>query len=211
LKELYLLSGLGADKRVFDFLDLRDYKLNFIDWKKPDGNESLDQYASRLKAQITANRPVLIGVSFGGIVALEIGKLIKAEKIILISSAKGNKDIPGVFRFAGAMRLDTIVPSRLLKTANPLLYWFFGVRRGEHKAILKEIIQDTDTEFLKWAVRKIVTWTNELQFHNVVSIHGTKDRLLPHRNPEYSIKGGGHLMIMERSAEITRTIRKILE
>ena len=40
-KILYLLSGLGADKRVFDFLDLSDYDIFHIAWIPPLKSESL--------------------------------------------------------------------------------------------------------------------------------------------------------------------------
>ena len=85
MREIYLLSGLGADERVFDFLDLSQYKVNYIRWIIPLKNELITDYASRLCTQIHSARPLLIGVSFGGMIAIEIGKLIPTEKIILIS------------------------------------------------------------------------------------------------------------------------------
>jgi hypothetical protein len=48
MKEIYLLSGLGADKRVFEFLDLSDFKVNHVDWVEPMDKESIESYAQRL-------------------------------------------------------------------------------------------------------------------------------------------------------------------
>lgn len=55
MKELFLISGLGADRRVFEFLDLREYKLNFIEWIQPLRNESIESYARQLLDQIHRN------------------------------------------------------------------------------------------------------------------------------------------------------------
>ena len=68
MNTVYLLSGLGADKRVFEFLDLSDFKVNHIDWIEPIDNETIESYAQRLLIQITTDRPIIIGVSFGGII-----------------------------------------------------------------------------------------------------------------------------------------------
>ena len=93
-----MLSGLGADKRVFDFLDLSDYSIYHITWIIPLPRESMAEYAFRLLPQITSDNPVLIGVSFGGMIALEIAKLISVEKVILISSATSPNAIPSYFK-----------------------------------------------------------------------------------------------------------------
>src|SRR5688572_22332577 len=98
MKKIFLLSGLGADKRVFDFLDLSEYSVHHVTWNKPLVGESMASYAERLLPQISENRPILIGVSFGGMIALEIAKLISVEKVILISSAKSSDAIPSYFK-----------------------------------------------------------------------------------------------------------------
>ena len=72
MKELFLFSGLGADKRVYEYLDLSAYKVNHVDWIDPLPNESIEEYAGRLSGKIGKNNPILAGVSFGGMVAIEI-------------------------------------------------------------------------------------------------------------------------------------------
>lgn len=109
--ELYLLSGLGADRRVFDFLDLHGFNLVHIDWIKPLDDEKIESYAQRLLEQIKTHRPTLIGVSFGGIVAIEIAKLIETNKVILISSATTKTDIPARHRLAGNLQMNKLIPA----------------------------------------------------------------------------------------------------
>ncbi|HWA32524.1 MAG TPA: hypothetical protein VG737_00265, partial [Cyclobacteriaceae bacterium] len=73
-RKLYLLSGLGADKTALDFIDLSGYKCTHLEWIQPVKNESIESYAKRLSKPIDTIRPILIGVSFGGMMAIEISR-----------------------------------------------------------------------------------------------------------------------------------------
>lgn len=46
--KIYAVSGLGADERVFQFLNI-DYHLIPILWVDPFPKESIEGYAERLK------------------------------------------------------------------------------------------------------------------------------------------------------------------
>lgn len=127
MKKIYIFSGLGPDKRVFQFMNFSDFDTTFIEWINPIKNESIENYALRLTKQITSNNPILIGLSLGGIMAIEVAKHITTEKIILIASAKTKNEIPFYFRIAGKFKLHHILPSKLLLQANVLTYWFFGI------------------------------------------------------------------------------------
>jgi hypothetical protein len=41
MKKVYFISGLGADSRVFSFLDLSYFEPVFLDWLPPQKKESL--------------------------------------------------------------------------------------------------------------------------------------------------------------------------
>ena len=174
-----MLSGLGADKRVFDFLDLHGFKLIHIEWIKPLEDEKIESYAHRLLRQIKTSRPRMIGVSFGGIIAIEIAKQIEINELILISSVKTKTDIPFRYRLAGNLWMNKLIPAPLYPKANFVVYWLFGVRKKKEKELLKAIMDDADNDFVDWATNEIVTWENEKQVPNVVTIHGTADRIFP--------------------------------
>lgn len=210
-KELYLLSGLGADKRVFDFLDLHGYTLNHIEWIKPIENEKIDSYARRLLDQIKTERPTMIGVSFGGIMAIEIAKHIPTEKIILISSARTKTDIPFRYRLAGNLWMNKLIPAPLYRKANFVVYWIFGVKKKKEKELLKAIMDDADNDFVDWATNEIVSWDNEKELSNIVTIHGTADRVLPFREADHKVEHGGHLMVVSKADEVSRILRSILD
>ena len=86
---VYFISGLGADERVFQFLDLSKIEHQFIQWNEPQKKESLSSYCKKLTEQIDLKQEIiLIGISFGGIIAQEISKIIECKKVIIISSVK---------------------------------------------------------------------------------------------------------------------------
>lgn len=209
MKEIYLLSGLGADKRVFEFLDLSNFKVNHVDWIEPTDNETIQSYAQRLLQQITTDRPIIIGVSFGGIMTIEIAKLIETEKLILISAAKTKDDIPVFYRLIGQLGLHKIIPTWMLKNINPLTYWLFGTKTKKQKDLLKEILNDTEDKFLKWAIDKIVNWENVTELKNVKTIHGTADKILPFKKADFKIINGGHLMIIDKADELNGVLKNL--
>lgn len=211
MKDLFLLSGLGADQRVFDFLDFGNHNVHHIAWISPLKNETLKEYAARLTQQITSTHPVLIGVSFGGMVAMEIGKIIETEKIILISSARTKRDIPLNFKLTGKLRLHRTVPPSFMKTTNPITSWLFGAQTKIEKELLSAILRDTDDQFLNWAIDKIVGWDNVDALKNVTQIHGTSDKILPLKEAKFVIKGGEHLMIVNRADEVSQAIKEALK
>jgi pimeloyl-ACP methyl ester carboxylesterase len=205
-----LLSGLGADKRVFDFLDLHGFKLIHIDWIKPLEDEKIESYAHRLLDQIKRNRPTMIGVSFGGIIAIEIAKHIETDKLILISSAKTKAEIPFLYRLAGKFWINKLIPAPLYRKANFVVYWLFGVKKKKEKELLKAIMDDADNDFVAWATNKIVSWENDKALPNIITIHGTADRVIPFKNADHKIEQGGHLMVVSKADEISGILHKIL-
>jgi len=192
-KELYIFSGLGADERVFQRLDFSDFTTTFIKWIVPHDKETIENYASRLLDQITTTKPILIGLSFGGLIAVEVAKQIDTEKVILIASAKTKNEIPFYYRLAGQLGLHKLLPTRLLKSSNFITNWFFGTNSTFDKQLLKQILNDTNPTFLKWAIDKVTKWTNITQTKNIFHIHGTSDKILPltFANCNVKITNGG--------------------
>jgi pimeloyl-ACP methyl ester carboxylesterase len=210
---IYLLSGLGADERVFQNLDFKGRPCQFIQWIEPQRHETMAHYASRLSAQIQTANPILIGVSFGGMLAVEMAQQIKCRQVILLSSAKNSHEIPRLYRFFGQIQLHKLLPVALLKWANPLTYWLFGMQTPAEKALLKAILHDTDPVFLKWAIHAIVSWKQKKSPAGILHIHGDRDRILLLQHPsgvDDVVPGGGHLMVLNKSDIINTLLDKAL-
>jgi len=210
MKDIYLFSGLGADKSVFEFLDLKDFRCHAIAWEDPRKDETVPEYAARLRKQIKTPKPILIGVSFGGILAVEIGNHIETEKIIIISSLKCKEDLPAPLRIAGFLKVNKLIPTEALQKPNGVLFWLFGVESDRDRDLLTEIIKRTDPGFIEWGINSIAGWDNDICPDNVVHIHGTEDRIFPIQEPDYAVEGGGHFMIVNRCEEVNKILKKVL-
>jgi len=211
---VYFLSGLGADKRVFSKLQLDDqFSVNYIEWIAPLKKETLQHYASRLVTQIDTTKPFqLVGLSFGGIVASELSEIIHPRQIIIISST--STGVP-VSRFnRGLLKFLLLSPfaAPLLKSTNSFTYKYFGADTPELKLLLKEILHDTDSKMLKWALIQMSGWNRKNKAQNLYHIHGTADKLIPLKlvHPDITIEGGGHLMIYSDHEKISGLLNQRL-
>ncbi len=201
--KIYGISGLGADKRVFDRLSL-SHELIPIDWIDPTPNESIQSYSSRLKEVIDTSEPfVLIGVSFGGLIAIEISKILQPELTILISSAETKNELRSIYRGFGKTNLIKLIPHQLFDMPRGLATFIFGT---DEKQLLTDILNDTDLSFVKWAIGELTHWKNETKLGNVITISGSKDKLIPPSQPDYLILGGEHFMIVDRADTISTII-----
>ncbi|MGV3631652.1 MAG: alpha/beta hydrolase [Bacteroidota bacterium] len=212
-KNIYILSGLGADERVFQKLDFGEYTPRFIQWTEPLKKESISAYATRLLEQIDTKNPILLGLSFGGMMAIEISKLIPCKQLILLSSAKNRFEIPFYYRWIGKLNLHKLVPASLLKWPNSFSNWFFGAHSALEKHLLKLILIETSPNYLKWAVDQVLNWENTYLPPDLVHIHGDKDHVLPVRyvQCDIRIKDGGHFMLLNKAKEISGIIQHLLQ
>jgi pimeloyl-ACP methyl ester carboxylesterase len=212
VNHIYILSGLGADERAFQNLDLNGLEHTFLPWIPPERNETIGEYAWRIAQGIKTKDPVIMGLSFGGMVAVELAKHLTVHRLILISSAKTRKEIPFFYRLAGKLFLHKIIPISWMKSSNFFSNWLFGTSTNPDKNLLKRILEDTDPEFIKWSLNAVINWKNTDIPPNTLHIHGTRDRILPMRNIKcnVAIENGGHFMLVNRSEEISKIIRSKL-
>lgn len=210
--QIFFLSGLGADKSVYQFLEHSFYDPVFIDWLPPGKNESLQEYALRLKHSCIPDDGIIVGLSFGGMLATEIAKRYPLTKSILISSAKTNEELPPVYKTGNIIPLHKWTPYRLQKWFMMRIKWMFGIRTRQAAEIYEKIICRSDPVFNTWAVEAILKWSNKTVPSNVVHIHGTDDLILPYKyvQSDFAVKGGGHLMVLEEADVISTLIRKII-
>ncbi|MEL6833094.1 MAG: alpha/beta hydrolase [Bacteroidota bacterium] len=207
--KIYAISGLGADERVFSYLELQG-ELIALQWLKPRTNEPLESYALRMAEKVNQAEPfALLGVSFGGLVAVEMSKVLQPNLTILISSVETKDELSTVYRLLGKTKLVKWIPYPLFDPPRMLASWVFGAKR---KALLNEILNDTDLKFAKWAVNALLTWQNTTKLTTpLLKIGGTNDKLLPPQGNTILIENGAHFMIVDRAEEISQIINERLE
>ena len=218
MKPLYCISGLGADERVFSKLNINGFNLKPVQWLQPQKGETLSSYAKRLCEQIDDTEPNILGLSFGGIMAIEISKLKPVSKIILLSSIKTRSELPAWMNLAGKTSAYKLLPSRqissikALKALRPIQNYFLGAKTDEEKKIANEYRDHVDPIYLKWAIAQVLTWKNNLIPTNLVHIHGSNDHIFPAKKIKdaFIVQGGGHFIVMDKPQQIARIIEQEL-
>ena len=213
-QNVFVISGLGADDTVFKKLVLPGYTLVHIQWVTPDNKDTLATYAQKLLPQITEENPIVLGLSLGGMLAVEVGKQIATDKVISLSSITGRSELPLYFKFAGFCRMQKILPLFTFAKGNRFTHWFFGVKAADDKRILNQVLKDLDRHFLYWALNAILNWDNQVLPSNLLRIHGTNDHVLPqHKKGNYLalIDNGSHLMLLDQSQKVSEVILTALK
>tara|TARA_Y100000034_G_scaffold137038_1_gene219108 strand:- start:35225 stop:35914 length:690 start_codon:yes stop_codon:yes gene_type:complete len=212
---IYFVPGLAAGPEIFENLqfDPEKYELHYLKWFEPLAlEESLSNYAMRMTDLIKHENPVLVGVSFGGIMVQEMSKFLKAKKVIVISSVKSKKELPLRFKIANISKAYKIFPTKLVSNFENYSQFFVGKTLQKRAKIYKKYLSERGEKYLKWSVKSVVKWNQEEAMEGVIHIHGTKDAVFPYEriNDAISIEGGTHIMILTRAKEISTIIQEKL-
>lgn len=217
--EIYLLSGLGADHRVFGRLRFQGAEVKTLSWKQPRKGESMEEYAKRFLPEITTERPVMIGLSFGGMMAVEISRYIPDAAVILISSVPSPACYPWWMMACKYLRVEKMLPEKqfstykLFRMIRPVQNYFLGVETEAEIRMANEYRNHVDPVYLNWAVKQVLHWKCNHRPKLLYHIHGGKDHIFPLRNikPDYIIKTGGHFMVWNRAEEVNKILSEILQ
>ena len=212
MKTIYCISGLGADERAFSKLKINGFVLKVIPWLMPQPPETIQQYSERMRAGIAEENPILMGLSFGGMICTEIAKQIPVSKIIIISSIKSSKELPWWMKTVATLKLNKIVPLKSTRLTQPIQNKMLGIQSEEERTLVASLRRKVDLPYTNWAVNQAINWKNEWHHPNIYHIHGDNDRMFPIKNikADYTIKSGGHFMIMNLATEVSTCINAIL-
>ena len=128
-KHIYCFPGLGASTKIFEYINLpkESFELHLLEWKMPLSlNESIQEYAARISKDIIHENPVLVGVSFGGMIVQEISKVISTEKVIIISSIKTHDELPKRLKVIRDTRAYKLFPAKIAENIEEYTKYFFG-------------------------------------------------------------------------------------
>ncbi len=207
---IYFIIGLGADERVFQNLVFPDqWKIVHIPWPELSPQETLQSYAIKISAVINANEDfVIAGLSFGGLLTIELTRILSPRLAIIISSIATRKELPFVYRIASSLHLNKLVPGTMINKIYPFTNWLFGVRTRNEKSLLKQIIHDTSPVFVSWAINEFIHWQNQERPSQLFHIHGTCDQLLPAKltRADLLVAGAGHLMVYSQAGLVSGII-----
>ncbi|MER3470273.1 MAG: hypothetical protein C4330_02805 [Chitinophagaceae bacterium] len=211
---VYFISGLGADERVFANLKLPAFCTpQYLRWIPFEKSETIPHYARRLASGIDTSKPfVVIGLSLGGMIASEMQSFLHPLKTILISSASSEKQLPFYFALGRILPLHRWIPLRWQFKWRKAAYWFIGVQTEEDKRLFVALLKVADPVFMKRATDAVLKWNKKEAPGNILQIHGTSDKILPIKflRPTHIIKGGTHLMVFNRAEDVSIILEEVL-
>jgi pimeloyl-ACP methyl ester carboxylesterase len=212
---IYSISGLSADQRLFERLDLPGVEFVPRPWLAPLSEEKIDAYAGRMNEGVRADHPVLMGVSFGGMMAIEMAKQLPGATVIIVSSVGVRQQLPGWMRLSGALYLDKLLPVGSRKKSSlfdGLENYVMGIETEEDAELSRSFKNNVSMDYLKWAIHHILHWQNQWLPSSFFHIHGGRDHMFPIKNlqPTHVIPDGGHFMVYNRPVEVSRVLNQVL-
>ncbi|WP_035667692.1 alpha/beta hydrolase [Flavobacterium sp. 83] len=211
---VYLMPGLAASTAIFERIALPEdvFETHLLEWEIPLDNESLTDYAKRIAEKIKHKNPVLIGVSFGGILVQEMAKYIDTRKVIIISSVKSNLEFPRRLKIAKTTKAYKLIPMNLILNMESLAKFSFGEKVNKRLKLYEKFLSVRDIRYLNWAVEQVILWDRTVVDENVIHIHGDMDDVFPIRNIKDCIvvKGGTHIMILNKYKWLNENLPSII-
>lgn len=211
--KLYVISGLGADKTVFENIVFPEKfsEIIFIDWLIPEADETFEDFVKRMAKPINENEKFcLLGYSFGGIMVQEINKLKPAEKVVILGSIKSQKEMSVTFHLAKKSKIFSKIPESYFGEKTLKSYAFFRKLFDPKNPKFWRYFVVQNPHYLKWSINKILDWKFE-ENPDVVQILADKDIVFPPKNskPDFVIKGGTHLFPVTKHKEVSKILKEV--
>lgn len=211
---VYMMPGLAASTAIFERIKLPEanFEIHLLEWEIPLEKESLLDYAKRIAEKIIHPNPVLIGVSFGGILVQEMARFIKVRKVIIISSVKSNLEFPRRFKLGKTTKAYKLIPMSLILNLENLAKFSFGDTINKRIKLYEKFLSVRDISYLEWAVEQVILWDRTVVDENVIHIHGDADDVFPIKYIKNCIvvKGGTHIMILNKYKWLNENLPSII-
>ena len=208
---IYFVPGLAASPKIFEYLQLpkEQFELHFLEWILPISiEESVEDYSKRMAALVTHPNPVLLGVSFGGIMVQEMSKHLNTKKIILISSVKSKEELPNRLKAIQKSKIYKLFPIKSINNFEDYMGYAFGKVMEKRIKLYRKYLSIRDEKYLTWAIYNVLHWKQSIPLKNILHIHGNADQVFPikHIKNCISIKNGTHVMIIYKAKSIGKLI-----
>ena len=197
------MPGMAANPSIFEGIKLPTaaFEIHTLQWFLPDKEMSLEDYAKKMCAEINHKDPVLLGVSFGGMLVQEMARFIQTKKVIAVSCVKTKDELPKRMLFAKYTKVHKLLPTGLVNNVELLAKYAFGETATKRLDLYEKYLSVRDKHYIDWSIDQIVNWKQTEPPKNLVHIHGEKDAVFPIANIKdcIPVKNGTHTMIIHRA------------
>lgn len=211
----YFVPGLAASKEIFKNIRLPEdqFEIHILEWLIPEKKESLIAYAQRMAERVKHEDIVLLGVSFGGVVAQEMSAFLNLKKLIIVSSVKTRNELPRRLKAVRKTGVYKLVPTGWALSVKDLTKLAIGPRSRKRLRLYQEYLWMRDKTYLDWAIKQMVCWERETPVNNVVHIHGDADIVFPLKNIKatHVLPQGTHVMILNKGSKVSKLLENIVK
>lgn len=212
---VYFMPGLAASPAIFERIDLpkEQFEIILLEWEIPLENERLSEYAKRMSTKVIHENPVLIGVSFGGILVQEMVAFLNPFRVIIISSVKTNLEFPRRMKVAKSTKAYKLIPTSLLLSVENLAKFSFGEKINNRLQLYEKFLSVRDSNYLDWAIEQVILWERTEVDSRVIHIHGDQDDVFPIKYISNAIvvPGGNHAMILFRFRWLNEHLPELIQ
>jgi len=213
ITNVYFMPGMSANSLIFERIKIKgNFNFHYLEWIEPKKNECLKKYSIRFSKLIKHEFPILIGVSFGGILVQEISKIIHVKKIIIISSVKSKREFPASMKVVKATKSYKILPVKWINDFESLISFVFGPRVKRKVELYRKYLSVRDEKYLSWAFKELIEWDQDKPLENIIHIHGSRDTIFPTLSIKnyVEVPDGDHAMILKKADWINEFLEKNL-
>ncbi len=197
------MPGMAANSSIFEAIKLSEnqFVTHTLEWFVPEKGMSLYDYAEKMCEKIQEPNPVLLGVSFGGMLVQEMAKIIPTRKVIVVSSVKSKHELPKRMIFAKYTKVHKLLPTGLVNNVELLAKYAFGETVTKRLHLYEKYLSIRDKYYIDWSIDQIVNWDQDVPADDIVHIQGERDAVFPIANITDCIivKNGTHTMIIHRA------------
>jgi len=211
----YFVPGLAASKEIFKNIRLPEdqFEIHILEWLIPDKGQSLSSYAKRMADRVEHPNPVILGVSFGGVVAQEMCAFLNPKKLIIVSSVKTRNELPKRLKAVRKTGIYKLVPTGWALSVKDLTKFAIGPRSRKRLKLYQEYLWMRDKVYLDWAIKQMVCWERETPLMDITHIHGDADIVFPIKNIEatHILPQGTHIMVLNKGSKVSKLLQNILK
>jgi hypothetical protein len=207
----YLITGFSLDRRVLEILDLPPEKFRCVDLIAAEPRETLPHYALRLADRLGFQTgDAVSGLSFGGMVALEISHQCQASRLLLLASCTHPRFIRPLFRASG--RLAPWIPDAALHALFqniPAILRLMGMHTSKNAAFLREVMGSFPATLMRQLPGMMRNWEGCEPSVPYAALHSDQDWLIRpplHLRELTLLPGKSHLLTVSH----TQTARDFL-
>lgn len=213
---VFLITGFALDKRAFDFMRLPEDTFHALDLIPVRKGETLRDYAKRMAAEIgLAPGDVIGGVSLGGMIALEMSKVVDVLGVVTIASATHPRFIRKRFKMWAPIAAS--VPDGIIRRIFafiPRILALQNMLTPEGQALLADVMGRFPPSQLKAFPMMIMRWPGCEPPAHCAHIHSDGDWLIRPNGAAAALSllpGKNHLITVSHPEAVRDLVMRAVE